>query len=170
MPPVVLGFNSPLGILFVRTPAQTSRRVETEAFQFPARNSVCSDAVGGLGIGFGIQVSIPRSEFCLFGPKYIQDFQGYPVDVSIPRSEFCLFGLKLSGPTLVSRMRFNSPLGILFVRTELRDHVRRVNFDVSIPRSEFCLFGPGDELNEAIDKVLFQFPARNSVCSDPSPL
>ena len=41
--------------------------------------------------------------------------------VSIPRSEFCLFGLRdqpVQNPAC--RKRFNSPLGILFVRT--RNH------------------------------------------------
>ena len=37
---------------------------------------------------------------------------------------------------------------------------------VSIPRSEFCLFGLDNVLTGWRRQELFQFPARNSVCSD----
>ena len=41
-------------------------------FQFPARNSVCSDiACPPEGVRY-IVVSIPRSEFCLFGPEELR--------------------------------------------------------------------------------------------------
>ena len=40
-------------------------------------------------------VSIPRSEFCLFGHEFCHLILPVVSDVSIPRSEFCLFGLGL---------------------------------------------------------------------------
>ena len=86
-------------------------------------------------------VSIPRSEFCLFGltvlPAIILSF----VQVSIPRSEFCLFGQEIPSALTDVVWGFNSPLGILFVRTLIISMVSSFNAIVSIPRSEFCLFG-----------------------------
>ena len=89
-------FNSPLGILVVRTPSRICTAVDVILFQFPARNSGCSDMAGATGHYGHSHVSIPRSEFWLFG----QERKNTPLDqryrVSIPRSEFWLFGHKLS--------------------------------------------------------------------------
>ena len=162
-------------------------------------------------------VSIPRSEFCLFGLLIDPVDRLRVYDVSIPRSEFCLFGQKSLSASSCTLASFNSPLGILFVRTTVAHSCGLCCAAVSIPRSEFCLFGlisrpatplnpvkvsiPRSEfclfglhiLNLPIDKCLsfnsplgilfvrttllpgrpgttnlFQFPARNSVCSDSS--
>jgi len=61
---------------------------------------------------------------------------------------------------------FNSPLGILVVRTEFMMLNRMGEDEVSIPRSEFWLFGPPHRARLAVAGDLFQFPARNSGCSD----
>ena len=167
--------------------AATMRRV----FQFPARNSVCSDlCVSLLACGSPL-VSIPRSEFCLFGRDTCRALQRFVIFVSIPRSEFCLFGRVCGLPDLfrythVSIPRsefclfgqftttggdtmtqgFNSPLGILFVRTRPHHCGSGLLRSVSIPRSEFCLFGQFNARTLLAADYLFQFPARNSVCSD----
>ena len=135
-------------------------------FQFPARNSVCSDVKSAASAVAVIIVSIPRSEFCLFGLSSFLTDGAFRSTVSIPRSEFCLFGLP----------RVAAPVWAMC--------------NVSIPRSEFCLFGPEramlgsiliDSFNSPLGilfvrtlgrkgiggyKMPFQFPARNSVCSD----
>ena len=87
-------------------------------FQFPARNSVCSDiACPPEGVRY-IVVSIPRSEFCLFGLPSRANRIYVNRKVSIPRSEFCLFGHETPEPPPPDLpVCFNSPLGILFVRT-----------------------------------------------------
>ena len=97
-------------------------RQQSGMFQFPARNSVCSDISiplphwrlacsfnSPLGILFVRtrdlychlphckSVSIPRSEFCLFGLVKQQSDYMHNLEVSIPRSEFCLFGRRVNG-------------------------------------------------------------------------
>jgi len=89
-----------------------------DQFQFPARNSGCSDPA-------------PRWE------QFIRE-----IFVSIPRSEFWLFGL---------------PAPELMQKTDRA---------VSIPRSEFWLFGRIERITQRIKSGEFQFPARNSGCSD----
>jgi len=67
----------------------------------------------------------------------------------------------------LEKASFNSLFGILAVQTQkfCGDDIPVVN-DVSIPCSEFWLFRPvpGDIL--VGDDVVFQFPVRNSGCSD----
>jgi len=160
-------------------------------FQFPIRNSVRSD-VGQARIGDGDgKVSIPHSEFCSFGPHCSPSYQSQMMIVSIPHSEFCSFGpgVNLAGVNLAGG--FNSPFGILFVRTSrmalvvavsrtfqfpIRNSVRSDPASlrrssnrepyVSIPHSEFCSFGLDGPICEWCHDALFQFPIRNSVRSD----
>jgi len=61
--------------------------------------------------------------------------------VSIPRSEFWLFGQGEKELAESQAKRFNSPLGILVVRTANRAGKCGFPRKVSIPRSEFWLFG-----------------------------
>jgi len=135
-------FNSPLGILVVRTIQSGSYSNSLEMFQFPARNSGCSDPTRACGRRWIWAVSIPRSEFWLFGPGSDEPGTTATPQVSIPRSEFWLFGLRSRGLTNSKRRvfqfparnsgcsdemvgmiviglpcGFNSPLGILVVRT-----------------------------------------------------
>jgi len=135
-------------------------------FQFPARNSGCSDKVSVSGgekwrISFnsslgilsvrtnqgastfisGIGVSIPHSEFCLFGHAPRRYNNKIAIIVSIPHSEFCLFGPLSSMLSKATLSSFNSSLGILSVRTNIK----------------VCA---GQSVQ------LFQFLTRNSVCSD----
>jgi len=135
-------FNSPFGILFVRTKCVPPDARTLNWFQFPIRNSVRSDE--GLIFYHPVShpVSIPHSEFCSFGRGQARGVsQKYP-GVSIPHSEFCSFGListkrirrklwSFQFPIRNSvrsddavrfwlawlRLSFNSPFGILFVRT-----------------------------------------------------
>jgi len=67
----------------------------SDLFQFPIRNSVRSDALPLHAPQLASAVSIPHSEFCSFGPRRVAP------------------GASRSGC-------FNSPFGILFVRTSLR--------------------------------------------------
>ena len=75
--------------------------------------------------------------------------------VSIPRSEFCLFGPYTSMSMQTHGACFNSPLGILFVRTLFTGDKRWRGERVSIPRSEFCLFGP--QITYASGKMTVSF-------------
>ena len=190
-PPIICGFNSPLGILFVRTcsalpsaPGSTCVSIPRSEFclfglreklgphtkkwkfQFPARNSVCSDKSS----------SVPEMRTS---------------PVSIPRSEFCLFGQKQHVLERVHADSFNSPLGILFVRTlSLRVQPRLPSPPFQFPaRNSVCSDSSGsaphlveyDGFNSPLGILFvrtscptvartpapwFQFPARNSVCSD----
>jgi len=87
-------------------------------------------------------VSIPRSEFWLFG------LLEYAM-VAYERNELFQFPARNSGCSDVKSsseiglllLCFNSPLGILVVRTKHTDCQSVYIFDVSIPRSEFWLFG-----------------------------
>jgi len=113
-------FNSPFGILFVRTTNSCAARPSKLMFQFPIRNSVRSDSLRGrdgvplvacFNSPFGIlfvrtagvpdrfavvirDVSIPHSEFCSFGPDGAGGERPRHRGVSIPHSEFCSFGHK----------------------------------------------------------------------------
>jgi len=88
------GFNSPFGILFVRTSTWPTPPIGVGTFQFPIRNSVRSDWDYPYSTYPAIYVSIPHSEFCSFGlTQDVEDMQ-------------------------VIEVGFNSPFGILFVRTD----------------------------------------------------
>jgi len=68
--------------------------------------------------------------------------------------------------TTTSLSSFNSPFGILFVRTSVLFRQIALELPVSIPHSEFCSFGlHGGRLRPA-GYARFQFPIRNSVRSD----
>jgi len=136
-------------------------------------------------------VSIPRSEFWLFGLSSVCCRWIIGKQVSIPRSEFWLFGhIEIVSPDVMFYLfqfparnsgcsdkihiraartdpdGFNSPLGILVVRTPILPSFHLLCMNVSIPRSEFWLFGHS-RWNGLVNRVvLFQFPARNSGCSD----
>ncbi|GEM_PF-3899712 len=169
------------------------RRPVPIGFQFLTRNSVCSDSARmRIQASTYSSVSIPHSEFCLFGPRGVFWASCRRAGVSIPHSEFCLFG-QLRGKRIVwaAETSFNSSLGILSVRTCRRCSVKArwtccfnsslgilsvrtmaciewawSDATVSIPHSEFCLFGlplPGIAVQWY---RLFQFLTRNSVCSD----
>jgi len=160
------GFNSPLGILVVRTlliPVAIDFYMQ---FQFPARNSGCSDLECSAAPYPEERVSIPRSEFWLFGRVTVALCSVPVMQVSIPRSEFWLFGHGGAAAARDAPGSFNSPLGILVVRTP----VERLNLPVD-PQFQFPARNSGcsDESDGSItsDCALgFQFPARNSGCSD----
>ena len=87
-------------------------------FQFPIRNSVRSDSIVDIRIECPLNnVSIPHSEFCSFGPRW---FFLLVVSVESFNSPFgILFVRTLFCVARNSRHSpcFNSPFGILFVRT-----------------------------------------------------
>jgi len=136
-------FNSPFGILFVRTfvvlvrfspvigvsiphsefcsfglPRALKKQNQQEQFQFPIRNSVRSDP----GLSYDEEmldyVSIPHSEFCSFGPAVEWAFN---TDTHSFNSPFGILFVRTvcrgELPTFAKRS-FNSPFGILFVRTK----------------------------------------------------
>ena len=110
-------------------------------FQFPIRNSVRSDSSRGHWNACTRHVSIPHSEFCSFGlvgnrscANGLPTFQ-FPIRNSV-RSDNRRFP-QWKG----DRFGFNSPFGILFVRTNE---------------------GGEGQMSE----IMFQFPIRNSVRSD----
>ena len=136
-------------------------------FQFPARNSVCSDfGISLYKIPLVESVSIPRSEFCLFGPGITARRGVYTYPVSIPRSEFCLFGPRNRDIWRPCNSCFNSPLGILFVRTpsSARTSARKIS-SFNSPLGILFVRTTRRFLCTAMISM-FQFPARNSVCSD----
>ena len=134
-------FNSPLGILFVRTQRHPRARVVAEKFQFPARNSVCSDTSTCICTLPSPFVSIPRSEFCLFGRLRRKANPHSGAWFQFPARNSVCSDARRSGASYDDVNSFNSPLGILFVRTRAMSNGVRWFCPVSIPRSEFCLFG-----------------------------
>jgi len=113
-----ISFNSPFGILFVRTQQCLQRQAaRRNRFQFPIRNSVRSDADSKAAQYYALAVSIPHSEFCSFGLARLREQIAHDALVSIPHSEFCSFGRRGDRRQRPSSRRFNSPFGILFVRT-----------------------------------------------------
>jgi len=86
-------------------------------------------------------VSIPHSEFCSFGRVAAPKIALVGNIVSIPHSEFCSFGLLQEYMRMPKDMSFNSPFGILFVRTQPHVLDWKAVATVSIPHSEFCSFG-----------------------------
>jgi len=137
------------------------------------------------------RVSIPCSEFWLFRPDVADGLLCEIAAVSIPCSEFWLFRL-VSLTRVGDHLHcFNSLFGILAVQTDDCQDRRGYNHHVSIPCSEFWLFRlfrlysdgrlaslvsiPCSEfwLFRQFAKrliyqhaIMFQFPVRNSGCSD----
>jgi len=89
------------------------------------------------------------------------------LEVSIPHSEFCLFGRRDQSALIRALYSsFNSSLGILSVRTWDWNSRNGKLVQVSIPHSEFCLFGLEPLQHLLPQEQRFQFLTRNSVCSD----
>ena len=112
-------FNSPLGILVVRTTITASSRSIIACVSIPRSEFWLFGHPRNARLQWGfLLVSIPRSEFWLFGRRSRRSMLCSRCHVSIPRSEFWLFGL-LCAPfsTTLIIESFNSPLGILVVRT-----------------------------------------------------
>ena len=64
-----IGFNSSIGIQCVRTMFNFRKARSSIKFQFLNRNSVCSDVARQVASSFrDYAVSIPQSEFSVFGP------------------------------------------------------------------------------------------------------
>jgi len=111
-------FNPSVGILFVHTRRRCAEFVFRFRFQSLGRDSVCSY--------YGEPVDLSEV-----------------VDVSIPRSGFCLFILCHHDRSKNDVGGFNPSVGILFVHTKTRSRNAPNSVTVSIPRSGFCLFIPG---------------------------
>ena len=132
-------FNPSVGILFVHTGRRPTSPHYGDKFQSLGRDSVCSylrDVQPPRCICRKFQ-SLGRDSVCSYLPVVVH--QSLDVDVSIPRSGFCLFILgghrrgNVAGVVSIPRSGF-----CLFIRhhRERRGH----NKGVSIPRSGFCLF------------------------------
>jgi len=104
-------------------------------------------------------VSIPHSEFCSFGLGVVLPSSRLGQLVSIPHSEFCSFGLPLA-INIRKRLKacFNSPFGILFVRTACASCRCPELPRVSIPHSEFCSFGLANDVQARPDRLSFNSP------------
>ena len=94
----MVGFNSSVGILVVRT--------------------ACIEPPGVTSA----TVSIPRSEFWSFGLAALTAAERVLCSVSIPRSEFWSFGLQRRRARAGVWRGFNSSVGILVVRTQQPHH------------------------------------------------
>ena len=185
-------FNSPFGILFVRTPGngfddkakrlfqfpirnsvrsdvvQQQLPVDQLLFQFPIRNSVRSDIFAGRGNVVVRNVSIPHSEFCSFGLQSPACSVEAKSQVSIPHSEFCSFGRLCCAwtNTAIHIARFNSPFGILFVRTGANSAIAIGVSPFQFPIRNSVRSDSSPAKASIVAEVKFQFPIRNSVRSD----
>ena len=187
-----LSFNSPFGILFVRTVARRSRRgARGVSFNSPFGILFVRTSSIGIIARSLMRVSIPHSEFCSFG--HVRGFKKHLVEgtVSIPHSEFCSFGRKQDVPENCGQLRFqfpirnsvrsdtnayaagnvatwgfNSPFGILFVRTTRRGGSRTENEPFQFPIRN-SVRSDARTLRWQNGMRMFQFPIRNSVRSDP---
>ena len=136
-------------------------------FQFPIRNSVRSDSLHRRGPAVSKSVSIPHSEFCSFG-----HFESIPVSRPKPQFQFPIRNSVRSDPQRQHNLAgrdgcFNSPFGILFVRTRIamadnQTIAARFNspFGILFVRTMESRAGGYRQCR------LFQFPIRNSVRSD----
>jgi len=115
-------------------------RILIDAFQFPIRNSVRSDSSAG-------RRAIPHSLF------------QFPIRNSV-RSDSAV-----RATVSATINSFNSPFGILFVRTSTDGRIGS-ELAVSIPHSEFCSIGLEGLARVCAHLLRFQFPIRNSVRSD----
>jgi len=92
-----------------------------------------------------------------------------PAELACFNSLFGILAVQTStGGRLPIQMvgRFNSLFGILAVQTYLANRVGGINICVSIPCSEFWLFRPSSPTEWPAPTGWFQFPVRNSGCSD----
>jgi len=135
-------FNSPLGILVVRTFQIWISWGLRGSFQFPARNSGCSDSMIVCYITRCSQVSIPRSEFWLFGPL--------PSKSRCYRAPGFQFPARNSGCSDLVHFVSVGPIFGLFQFPARNSGCSDVRFIAS----------------EGVRGCPFQFPARNSGCSD----
>jgi len=104
-------FNSPFGILFVRTYlTDLCQCHKMSMFQFPIRNSVRSDATIYYMRRAYCAVSIPHSEFCSFGRIEDCRVSRRAFNVSIPHSEFCSFGPDIEQSAYEEFFAFQFPI------------------------------------------------------------
>ena len=112
-------------------------------------------------------VSIPHSEFCLFGQDCCHPLHLLVRNVSIPHSEFCLFGHDVATSPLANYGQVSIPHSEFCLFGPLETGVTECGHcAVSIPHSEFCLFGQQLQAQFVQPAPTFQFLTRNSVCSD----
>jgi len=135
------GFNSPFGILFVRTWQWPWLLSANRSFQFPIRNSVRSD----------MRVGAANTVMCTFQ---------FPIRNSV-RSDS-----NLSLSHILSIECFNSPFGILFVRTLLIPLRVLMSFSFNSPFGILFVRTAGYGRWGMLNDYPFQFPIRNSVRSD----
>jgi len=165
-------FNSPFGILFVRTRDDVAKLISVfRQFQFPIRNSVRSDMPRLPCTTITVSVfQFPIRNSVRSDPSRRSRSRPPPACFNSP------FGILFVRTPLPQPRRpslcagFNSPFGILFVRTFGGARVRDYSIGVSIPHSEFCSFGPGKWSFRVRSWGVFQFPIRNSVRSDKQSL
>ena len=141
---VLYGFNSPLGILVVRT------------------------ARGSSACAARIWVSIPRSEFWLFGRQVAVSSHALNSGFNSPLGILVVRTYAFARSPRLGRRCFNSPLGILVVRTsslaaQMPVSLNRFNSPLGI-----LVVRTFDSGNDSRIVTVFQFPARNSGCSDLS--
>ena len=161
-------FNSPFGILFVRTCWRCWENDASSLVSIP-HSEFCSFGLPAPPVSMPVitRVSIPHSEFCSFGPYGKKSVINNFGDVSIPHSEFCSFGRKRAVSGMFTLCSFNSPFGILFVRTSsysIRLFSKPPTFQFPI-RNSVRSDSPVEKFIAAASAP-FQFPIRNSVRSD----
>ncbi len=147
--------------------APLSVRICSSVFQFPGRNSVCSEPyLAGRDTARMAEVSIPWSEFGLFRGSP-------PCAPSSACSRFQFPGRNsvcsespLPDHVLGNLRRFNSLVGIRSVQSQGGAQGPCPSGSVSIPWSEFGLFRASTRTKPRIVQAAFQFPGRNSVCSE----